>query len=230
MSTVVEKLISFSQKGEGRDKFLKIFQYLGKLLKSLLENEYSIRFYYLSTAAKDSRKFFRLTKSLHEVSLIFKAFKEKNPDNTQRTLYILAKVALVFRWVFDNIVILSSCKLLKLDSKEYTRRATSAWLMSLVLNIANCTRELTKSYASEANIKERAHGKSAYWVVTTLDNLSSMRKSMYLEVLKLAGDMIIALNGAQVPFQVLGKQFSEKWVGIGGILSAGISCYQIWVE
>lgn len=87
---------------------------------------------------------------------------------------------------------------------------------------------MMKSYAREATLKEASIGKTTRWVVENLDELSNTRKKMILEITKNIGDMIVASNGAQIPYKILGKQFSEKWVGIGGITAATISCYQIW--
>lgn len=77
-------------------------------------------------------------------------------------------------------------------------------------------------------LKETAVGKTTRWVVENLDDLSETRRKLILEIAKNVGDLIIASNGALIPYRILGKQFSEKWVGVGGMVSAGISVYQVW--
>lgn len=87
---------------------------------------------------------------------------------------------------------------------------------------------MMKSYAKEAMLKETSIGKTTRWVVESLDDLSRTRRKMIMEIAKTIGDLIIASNGALIPYRILGKQFSEKWVGIGGMVSAIISIYEIW--
>ena len=48
---------------------------------------------------------------------------------------------------------------------------------------------------------------------------------MILEILRTIGDMITASNSAEIPYKILGKQFSNKWVGIGGLVASCISLY-----
>ena len=76
-------------------------------------------------------------------------------------------------------------------------------------------------------LKETAIGKTTKWVVENLDELSATRRRMIMQIAKNIGDLIIASNGALIPYRILGKQFSEKWVGIGGMVAAIISIIQL---
>ncbi|CAG9336003.1 unnamed protein product [Blepharisma stoltei] len=224
----MEKVIAFSNRTEGRDKFLKFWQYFSKLMQAVIISRYSTQFGNLFSAVRDCRKFFRLGKSLLEIHYITQILQDARLDSIQRALAILGNASMAIRWIFDNLSFLSAAKVMLYDHKEVNRLATTFWLLGLCFNLANSLREMMKSYAREATLKEASIGKTTRWVVENLDELSLTRKKMILEITKIIGDMIVASNGAQIPYKVLGKQFSEKWVGIGGIVASMISIYQIW--
>ena len=223
----MEKLIKFLDKAEGRDKALKFVQYFGRFLKGVLSNNLSIRFINLSYSIRFSRQFFRIGKSLLELQQIRRVLKRESMDSITRIIDILNKASLCTRWLFDNLSVLSAYKIIEMDHRELTKAATTAWVFALLFSLMNCSREMMKSYAREAMLKETAIGKTTKWVVENLDELSETRRKLILEIAKNVGDFIIASNGALIPYRILGKQFSEKWVGIGGMASALISVYQI---
>lgn len=69
----MEKIIAFSNKTEARDKFTKAIQYTAKILAwSLLnvDKSYYKRFNDLYLMARDSRKIFRLFKSVQEIKTL----------------------------------------------------------------------------------------------------------------------------------------------------------------
>ena len=226
----METLIKFSEKAEARDKVLKFFQYFGRFLKAVLSNKYSFRFMNLSYASRHSRQIFRLGKSLNDINFIRRSIKKDYLDSFTRVLDILMCASMCTRWIFDNFSVLSFYKIIDLDHREMTKAATTAWVFALVFNLCNCSREMMKSYAREAMLKETSVGKTTKWVVDNLDELSQTRRTMIMEIAKIIGDLIIASNGALIPYKVLGKQFSEKWVGIGGMVSALIAVYEIWKD
>ena len=203
---------------------------MGRFLKAVFSNKYSFRFMNLSYASRLARQVFRLGKSILEINHIRKLLKKEYIDSFTRFLDILKSASMCTRWGFDNLSVLSAFKIIKLDHKECTKAATSAWVLALVLNLSNCSREMMKSYAREAMLKETSIGKTTRWVVENLDELSKTRRKMIMEITKTLGDLIIASNGALIPYKILGKQFSEKWVGIGGFVSACVSIYEIWNE
>lgn len=224
------KIIEFSSTTEGRDKALKVLQYLPKLIKGVWVSKYSINLQYLSSATRNTRKFFRLGKSLNELAHMPTIYRNRALDRSQKALKLLRNTSLVLRWVFDNISILSASNFLLFDEKKYMRLATGFWLLSLVFNLIDCIREIMMSYAREANFKNEALGQSTRWVLKTLDRFSETRRVTILEMARTIGDMVVASNGAEVPYKLLGKNFSEKWVGLGGLIAAIINCYQLWKE
>lgn len=226
----MERLLRFLEKAEGRDKVLKVIQYFGRFQKSVVSNKFTIRFMNLSYAARLSRQIFRLGKSFLELHNIHNSVKKDFLDNLTKFLTILMSASMCVRWLFDNLSVLSAYKIIEFDHREFTKASTTAWVFALIFKLTNCSQEMMKSYAREAMLKETSIGKSTRWVVENLDELSQTRRKMILEIAKTIGDLIIASNGALIPYKVLGKQFSEKWVGIGGVVSACISIFQIWHE
>ncbi|OMJ81424.1 hypothetical protein SteCoe_18098 [Stentor coeruleus] len=182
----------------------------------------------LSYAARLSRQIFRLGKSLLEINNIRKLLKKDFLDSFTKTLSILMSISLCARWFFDNLSVLASYKIIDLNHRELTKAATTSWVFALMINFLNILQEMMKSYAREAMLRENSIGKTTRWVVNNLNELSKTRRMLRLEIAKNIGDMVIACNGALIPYRVLGKQFSEKWVGIGGVVSALISVYEIW--
>lgn len=224
----MEKLLRFLDKSEGRDKVLKAIQYFGRFLKSIVSNKYTIRFMNLSYAARLSRQIFRLGKSLLEINNIRKSLKNDFLDNFTKFLSILMSSSLCARWFFDNLSVLASYKIIDFNHRELTKAATTSWVLALVINFLNILQEMMKSYAREAMLRENSIGKTTRWVVDNLNELSKTRRMLRLEIAKNIGDLVIACNGALIPYRILGKQFSERWVGIGGVVSALISVYEIW--
>jgi hypothetical protein len=55
---------------------------------------------------------------------------------------VLGRVGLFGFWFFDNLQILSQIKFLKFDPEKFKKPAMSFWLISLVLNLINCFRNL----------------------------------------------------------------------------------------
>ena len=69
----MEKIIAFSNKTEARDKFTKAIQYSAKLIAYgflKTDKSYYKRFNDLYLMARDSRKIFRLFKSIQEIKTI----------------------------------------------------------------------------------------------------------------------------------------------------------------
>ena len=51
-----------------------------------------------------------------------------------------------------------------------------------------------------------------------------------LNLSKTLGDLIAATQAVGIPKAVIGKEFNDGMVGLGGLLSACITCYQLFPE
>ena len=93
----MEKVIRFLDKAEGRDKLLKMIQYMGRFLKAVFSNKYSFRFMNLSYASRLARQVFRLGKSILEINHIRKLLKKEYIDSFTRFLDILKSASMCTR-------------------------------------------------------------------------------------------------------------------------------------
>lgn len=224
----MNSLIAFSNKTEGRDKLCKALQYGSRALKDILQNPVArSKLNGLFIACRDARKIFRLGKSVHEYRAIVETLGNIILDRTGITLHVLARLAYFFYWIFDNLQILGTIKVLERDTVKLSRAAMTAWLIGILLTLVKLVRDLmvnkvkmAKCLASTAGFSQT--GKSS------LGALEKERTLIYLNVLKNLGDFLPAANGAGLTKMLFQKTISEKWVGLGGLLSALISCYQAW--
>ncbi|CAG9317210.1 unnamed protein product [Blepharisma stoltei] len=225
----MDKLIAFSNKTEGRDKFCKVVQYGSRMLKAMLAHPGTKeRLQGLFAASRDARKIFRLWKSVHEYDSMVKLLQNAGLDNTQRALQFLSRLAFFFYWLFDNLAILSQIKFIKRNTPKLTKSAMTCWFIALVFTLINLLRNLAINLSRDAKFKLPSTDQNAATTKQTLDALKGARSQIYINLVKTLGDMIPAASGAQVPMKILGKNFSEKWIGFGGLVSALISCYQAW--
>ncbi|CAG9310416.1 unnamed protein product [Blepharisma stoltei] len=225
----MDKLIVFSNKTEGRDKFCKVLQYGSRMLKALLSNPVTKeRLNGLFTASRDARKMFRLWKSVHEYDAMVKLLQNVGIDNPQRALQFLSRLAFFFYWLFDNLAILSAIKFIKRDTQKLTKSAMTCWFIALIFTLINLLRNLVINLSKDAKLKRPSTDSNAQSTKQTLDALKGARTQIYINLVKTLGDMIPAAGGAQIALKIFGKNFSEKWIGLGGLVSALISCYQAW--
>jgi hypothetical protein len=109
------------------------------------------------------------------------------------------------------------------------QKAMGAWFLGLAFMLLNMLRELIKSYTAESLMKTTAVGKlTPQQIGKKLDRLTANRRIIHMWILRTLGDLIPAANGSEIPYRVLGKQFSEKWASVGGLLSSFIACHQYW--
>jgi hypothetical protein len=65
------------------------------------------------------------------------------------------------------------------------------------------------------------------------DKFAAINKKKFdntLNVLKTLGDMVTASQAIQLPRKIFGFDFNDGQVGFGGLLSAVITCYQLFPE
>ena len=95
-------------------------------------------------ACRDSRKIFRLFRTICEVQLIYKAFNNiiSNPDRIKYILDLLSKIGFALYYTFDNIVILSTIQFLKIDKKPWYETSNMCWLLGLCFGVIKDLYEL----------------------------------------------------------------------------------------
>ena len=229
---IMDSLVKFLSQTESRDKILKVLAYFSNLMRAVLSNkEFAERFAGIFQAARDARKMFRLGKSLNELSTILKIYHSPDLTQSDKTYNILSRAGFMVYWMLDNLYILSLYDIILLDYTPLTRLQNTTWFLALLLALLLNLRNLMKSFAEEAMLKDTAVGKMTECeVADKLDEISLQRRTILLNIARTLGDMIPAANWAELPFTILGKQFSEKWCAIGGLVAGIIGSCQLWPE
>lgn len=226
----MERLLLFLSQTECRDKVLKVMAYLANLLRAISSNkEVEERLAGVFLAARDARKVFRLGKSLNELHSILSISRSSELTHSDKTYHILSRAGFMVYWLLDNIYILSLYDIIVFDYSPLSKWQNGAWFIALLLALVLNLRNLLKSFTEEAMLKDTAVGKmTEREVADKLDDISAQRYSILLNIAKTLGDMIPAANWAELPFAILGKQFSEKWCALGGFVAGAIGCCQLW--
>ena len=223
----MDKIIVFSNKTEGRDKFCKVLQYGSRMLKAVLASEDTkTRLQGLFTASRDARKMFRLWKSMHEYDAILKLLHNKSMHPFEKFIQLASKTAMFFYWIFDNLGILTSVKFLKMNSGKLGKSAMTAWFVGIVFSLIYFLRKLYLNLNSENRIKKSESNPQL--AIESKIQIKKERQAIVLGIIKNLGDLVPASNGANVPQLLFKKSFTDKWIGLGGLISALISCYQAW--
>ncbi|CEL95958.1 unnamed protein product [Vitrella brassicaformis CCMP3155] len=247
----VALLVKFWNQTEGRDKFCKCLQYGCRGLAWLLmeEKDLAARLSALYKTTADSRKIFRLGKFLNEYLKLQQLFKSTDPqlDQLSKSLNVLNRAAFFAYWVCDNLSILSKIKVIKGDTPKLAKRAFLFWFLALVFGVLVELHKLQKnldlqiqlqqqqqqqqSAAAKKNSSDGGEGEGERATAATSEALSKLgteRRNIALNIIKNCGDMITAGNGIELPHKILGFGFNDGLIGLGGFVSAFISCFQTY--
>eukprot|EP00743_Colponemidia_sp_Colp-15_P003585 GILK01003867.1.p1 GENE.GILK01003867.1~~GILK01003867.1.p1 ORF type:complete len:267 (+),score=40.56 GILK01003867.1:43-801(+) len=226
----VTQLIKFWNNYEGRDKFSKVLQYGSRFIAWYLltsNPDMSKRFSGLMVGMRDARKLFRLFKSVNEYQKVMMTAMGKG-DSFTKTMTIISRLGFLQYWIFDNLVILCNTKFLKQSPAQYTKLGSLGWFIGLVSAIILECVNLADSFDRESRLVKSQGTKTAEEVQLELKAIRDARTGTYLNIIKNLGDTITASNGIELPKMLVGKQFNEGLVGLGGLTSALITCYQLW--
>lgn len=98
------------EKTQNRDQLCKCMLYVSKIISVYLStsgrHEQSLRFHLLSTKMDDSRKLFRLLKSIEEVKKMKNTYYSANRDKVNKFIDICIYRCYFSYWLFDNLAIL----------------------------------------------------------------------------------------------------------------------------
>ena len=145
-------------------------------------------------------------------------------------LNILVRLFFGVYWIFDNLNILSKIKILSYDSKKMGKMGATFWLLALLTNlvllikqfIANAEKIGSMSKygsTSENEVKEKSK---------ELKGLLAKKKGIVMNIVKVAGDIIPSGQASEVLPNVLGINANDSWCGMGGLVSALLSSYQLY--
>eukprot|EP00389_Voromonas_pontica_P013965 GDKH01021616.1.p2 GENE.GDKH01021616.1~~GDKH01021616.1.p2 ORF type:complete len:71 (+),score=17.37 GDKH01021616.1:3-215(+) len=61
-----------------------------------------------------------------------------------------------------------------------------------------------------------------------LEAVKAERTTIYINITKNLGDLVSSTNGIELPHKLLGHGYSEGLLGCGGLVSALLTCYQLY--
>lgn len=224
----MDKLVAFSNKTDGRDKFCKILQYGSRMLKALSTDPQVIeRLNGIFMASRDARKMFRLWKFVHECQTITKTLTDVGLDMPEMILQILTRSTYFFYWIFDNLQYLSQIKFLKLDPIPLGKKSNMAWFIAVIFTLISLIRNLSMNYTKETKIRHSADP-NLQTTKQSLDILKKKRTEIIMNLVKNFGDFIPSAAFAEVPNRLFNKKIPEAWIGFGGLVAGLIASYQAW--
>lgn len=180
---------------------------------------------------RDARKLFRLFKSINEYQKITQLLNKIEEDEFAFYFNILNRLGFLGYWFFDNLQILSKVNFLKLDPKKNAKIGAIFWFFALIFALVLEVRNLIRVSHQQIQLeKDLANCKEEELDVTKnrLKALKQKKKGIVLNIIKFLGDLIPASQGSEIAPNLLKINFNDGWVGIGGLISALITSYQLY--
>lgn len=203
----------------------------------------------LNKGTGQSRKVFRLGKTLNEYQKAMEALESTSLDPTTRSVTLVGKAAMGAYWALDNASWLSSYKVIDADKESLSLHANRGWavgtLASLVLAVwalqgalraekearvaAKAAAERARSSAlpaADATGAEEAAAKAA----KAEAKAGAARRAATLTVIKSGCDWLVAANSANWFQRALGRKLHDGQVGVVGAIAAAIVIWNEWCK
>ncbi len=113
-------------------------------------------------------------------------------------------------------------------------RANFFWLLGLLLSIVGAIRGFLILAKDAAKLKEgksrvgQEGGMTETAYKEAVSKLKATRTTHIFTLIKALGDCTTASQGLALPKKILGFDFNDAVVGIGGFTSAALTCYQTY--
>jgi len=237
--------VKFFNNENGRDKFYKVIQYGARFLmwycqQQDAKSEWAKRWKSLFIYMRDGRKLARFFKTAVEIQKIQVLLKQQ--PSLKQTAAVLSAAGLGMYWFFDNLVWLANSKFIDDKKKDqWNKLGAFGWWIGIVFAIVNDTISLQENFAKEEKLKKsltvlRSSATVADQSVQDeiakqqkeLATVYNQRSTLYLNYPKNIGDLCPASNGWNLTSMVLGSNFNDGVVGIGGLVSGSIVCYNVY--
>jgi peroxin-11B len=172
--------------------------------------------------ARDSRKIFRLFKSINELDSLKQKIEKDlvwQPNKTPVVLEILSRLGFFFYWIFDNIQILASIKFLNADPNFHLKLASYGWFFGVLFAILKQLLDLISLLKKKnANVEKS-------------DNLDFLILKTAVEISGKLGDLIVAANGAGLIQMIKGgKPLSDGVLGASGFWSSLVALGSLYLK
>ncbi|KAM3131227.1 hypothetical protein pb186bvf_016685 [Paramecium bursaria] len=223
--------VDWFNKTEGRDKITKVIQYGSRLIMYNLQKnkneELANKFKALFQVARDSRKIFRLGKTLNEIQTILTSINKGDQGNIiAYFIGILQRAWFALYWVFDNIQILSTIKFINGDPKKAAKIAATFWLLALLTGLLDSLRILRVNQIKQQNLTKYLFVKRR--LIQSGTNISDnklrsealvkVNQAQYINLIKIFGDLLPAGQVSEVIPKLFKKNLHDGWIGFGGLI------------
>lgn len=225
----MESFSNLSIKADDKDKIIKVVQNLAKFTSNYLYQsnpELSTSLLALSNLSRDSRKLFNLFRSLKEFNEINNSILNKEKYITLSYADIILKISKFFFYLFDNLSLISSLKLISLDKLKTGIIGNLFYTSITVCNISKSLYTLyslldekekrEKNILSLPNIKDEKDKELNYKIVMSLVDISG----------KLC-DLLMALNNSGLIQMIFGGKIKDSIIAFGGVWAGIVSIMQV---
>lgn len=249
--------VKMSTSLEGRDKMTKIMQYGARFFywyfKSLGITHLADSAFSLYKTTQLSRKAFRIAKVLDEVVKYRAAIAAGGYMSYPQSLLALRSIAMGAFWTFDNFTYFTLTKQLKFNTKRTVAAFGKAWAVAGVFGFLHALHMHKKARAQRQSLRieldatrcaeaaaaggeaSEQKGEGQRSVADIRANLSDVNAEQFkhtLALIKAVLDFICAINipGVDIPEKLLGRRLNDGVVGINGVISGLITCYNAWPD
>lgn len=223
---------------EGRDKLTKMVQYGSRALAFYLlsadpKSDVGQRLHQLYKAMQQSRKAFRLGKSVTYYQKLQKLGASKAPEY-QKYLQFIQSVGMLGYFLTDNAAFFCKAKVLKLDADEISRRGGIMWFCANLAGFFSAVDGLNADVEKEKCVRDILASEDDPARVEALqlqlDTLRSGRFKKLLAVLKVVCDLVVSSNtsGVRLAERITGTKLHDGIIGSVGCVSAAVVLYNTW--
>jgi peroxin-11B len=185
----------------------------------------------------NARKLFRLFKSLLEYKKINEILGKADTMPMHKLLLtIIPRIAFFFFWLFDHLVILSKIKVINsVDSIWVTHKWALCWFVANTVTIIASIVDLVELAKEEAKLIAQKRFQQSNGTSKTTDEIRQKEKDLQLKqlnaklnIIKSLGDNVTATSLLGWPKKFFNFEFNDGAIGLGGLTSAVIACYNAY--
>lgn len=117
------------------------------------------------------------------------------------------------------------------------KRAAFFWLLGLIFSVITVVIQIVETSKEESQLKADYASQRQNLDERQINDFKAKRAGINkkkfdntLNLLKNLGDMVTASQGVSLPQTLFGFDFNDGQVGVGGFISAVITCYQLYPD
>ena len=192
------------------------------------------RLYALYKVMQQSRKAFRLGKSVTYYKKLETLSTNKSLSEGQRYLQFVQNVGMLGYFITDNMAFASKAKVLHFDADKLAYRGGIMWFCANLAGFFNAVDNLIADVEKEKCVRDILASEEDTTRVETLQNqleaLRSGRCKQLLAVIKVTCDLIVSSNttGVRLSERITGTKLNDGVIGVVGCVSAMVVLYNTW--